>query len=65
VAVLAVLIVVHVLAMQANFNPDLGLKEKYGFHYWQIAFFDLDEEESFGTWSDRAIRVEVGIGAEL
>ena len=50
VAVLAVLVVVHVLAMQANFNSALGLKEKFGFHYWQLAFFDLDEEESFGTW---------------
>ena len=49
-AVVAVLVVIHVLAMQANFNPDLGLKEKYGFEYWQLAFFDLDEEESFGTW---------------
>jgi len=50
VAVTIVLVIVHVLAMQANFNSDLGLKEKFGFHYWQIAFFDLDEEESFGTW---------------
>ena len=49
-AVMLVLIVVHVLAMQANFNAALGLKEKFGFHYWQLAFFDLDEEESFGTW---------------
>lgn len=50
VTVMLVLIVVHVLAMQANFNAALGLKEKFGFHYWQLAFFDLDEEESFGTW---------------
>ena len=49
-AILALLIMVHVLAMQANFNPALGLKERFGFHYWQLAFFDLDEEESFGTW---------------
>ncbi len=53
--VMAVLIVVHVLAMQANFNPALGLKERYGFHYWQLAFFDLDEEESFGTWFSSGI----------
>ena len=51
----AVLVVVHVLAMQANFNPDLGLKERFGFHYWQLAFFDLDEEESFGTWFSSGI----------
>lgn len=50
IAILVVLLIVHILAMQANFNPALGLKAKYGFHYWQLAFFDLDEEESFGTW---------------
>ena len=50
VAVLTVLLVIHVLAMQANFNPALGLKERFGFHYWQLAFFDLGEEEGFGTW---------------
>jgi hypothetical protein len=50
ITILAVLILVHVIAMQANFNPALGLKERFGFHYWQLAFFDLDEEESFGTW---------------
>ncbi len=54
-AILAVLIVVHVLAMQANFNPALGLKERFGFHYWQLALFDLDEEESFGTWFNSGI----------
>ena len=54
-AILAVLVVVHVLAMQANFNPALGLKERFGFHYWQLAFFDLDEEESFGTWFNSGI----------
>jgi len=52
---LAVLVVVHVLAMQANFNPALGLKERFGFHYWQLSFFDLDEEESFGTWFSSGI----------
>lgn len=45
-----VLVVVHVLAMQAYFNADLAWKEKFGLHYWQLAFFDLDEEESMGTW---------------
>ena len=54
-AVMTVLIVVHVLAMQANFNPALGLKERFGFHYWQLSFFDLDEEESFGTWFSTGI----------
>lgn len=47
---MVVLIVLHVLAMQANFNPAWGLKDQFGFHYWQLAFFDLDEEASIGTW---------------
>jgi hypothetical protein len=47
---MAVLVLIHVLAMQANYNSALGLKEQYGFHYWQLEFFDLDSEESFGTW---------------
>ena len=60
-AVLAILIVVHVLAMQANFNTTLGLKEKYGFHYWQLAFFDLDEEEGFGTWFNSGLLLVAAI----
>jgi hypothetical protein len=56
-AVMAALVVVHLLAMQANFNPALGLKERFEFHYWQLAFFDLDEEESFGTWFSAGILV--------
>ena len=54
-AAAAALVVVHVLAMQANFNPALGLKEKYGLQYWHVAVFDLDEEESFGTWFSSGI----------
>ena len=54
-AIMTALIVIHVLAMQANFNSVLGLKERFGFHYWQLAFFDLDEEESFGTWFSSGI----------
>ena len=54
-AVMTVLVVIHVLAMQANFNPALGLKERLGFEYWHVAFFDLDEEESFGTWFSSGI----------
>lgn len=54
-AIMAALVVMHVAAMQVNFNPALGLKERFGIHYWQIAFFDLDEEESFGTWFNSGI----------
>ena len=44
------LLICHVIAMQANFNESLGIKAALGFEYWQVALFDLDEEESFGTW---------------
>ena len=50
-----VLVASHVLAMQANFNDALGFKDALEFEYWQIAIFDLDEEESFGTWFSAAI----------
>ena len=53
--IMAVLVLVHVLAMQANFNHALGLKERFGFDYWHVAMFDLDEEESFGTWFNSGI----------
>jgi hypothetical protein len=49
-AIMAVLVIVHILAMQASFNPALGLRERFGFEYWHLSVFDLDEEESFGTW---------------
>jgi hypothetical protein len=55
VSVMLVLLVAHVLAMQANFNDDLGIKQALEFEYWQVAIFDLDEEESFGTWFGAAI----------
>ena len=61
ISVLAVLILVHVFAMQANFNPELGLKERFGFHYWQLAFFDLDEEESFGTWFNSGLLLAAAV----
>ena len=53
--VMLVLVVVHVIAMQANFNDSLGWKDASGIEYWQIAVFDLDEEESFGTWFSATI----------
>ncbi|MFQ5538284.1 MAG: hypothetical protein ACE5GJ_12630 [Gemmatimonadota bacterium] len=49
-AVAGALIVLHLLAMQAFFNPALGLKERFGLEYWHVAILDLDAEESFGTW---------------
>ena len=54
-AIMSVLVAIHVLVMQANFNESLGLKEALDFEYWQVAIFDLDEEESFGTWFSTTI----------
>lgn len=45
-----VLIVLHVLAMQAYFNGAIGLEERFGLRYWHVSTLDLDAEESFGTW---------------
>ena len=45
-----VLAVVHIGAMQIIFNDDLGLADRWGLEYWHLSIFDLDEEESFGTW---------------
>ena len=55
VAVMSALLGAHLLALQANFNEALGWKDTLGFEYWQIAIFDLDEEESFGTWFSAVI----------
>ena len=50
VAIMMTLIVVHLIAMQIVFNEALEMKEKFGLEYWHFSVFDLDEEESFGTW---------------
>lgn len=49
-AIMLLLISIHILAMLANFDDLLGLKSTLDFEYWHVAIFDLDEEESFGTW---------------
>jgi len=48
--VIAGLVLVHVVAMQVIFNPRLALADNLGLEYWHLSIFDLDEEESFGTW---------------
>ena len=50
VAITIALVVAHVIAMQIIFNEALELKQGLGLEYWHLAIFDLDEEESFGTW---------------
>jgi len=54
-AIMSALIAIHLLAMQANFNESLGWKKALDFEYWHVAIFDLDEEESFGTWFSTSI----------
>jgi hypothetical protein len=48
--IMLLLVSIHILAMLANFNDLLGWKSTLDFEYWHVAIFDLDEEESFGTW---------------
>ncbi len=50
VAVATGLVVMHLIAMQAYFNDALGIAERFGLEYWHVSIFDLDAEESFGTW---------------
>ena len=60
-AVAAALVIVHVLAMQAYFNPALGLDDRFGLSYWHLSVFDLDEEESFGTWFSAGLLFAAGV----
>ncbi len=59
--VAATLVLIHLIAMQVNFNPALGLKEHFGIEYWHVAILDLDEEESFGTWFSSGILAFAGL----
>jgi len=49
-AIMITLLVAHVIAMQLIFNETLETSAKFGLEYWHLSVFDLDEEESFGTW---------------
>lgn len=49
-AIIVLLAVVHVVAMLLFYDGLFEFKAEYGLKYWQITIFDLDEEESFGTW---------------
>jgi hypothetical protein len=55
-AVAVMLTVMHALAMTLWFNDALPLVDEW----WQFAFFDLDEEESFGTWFSVGILLIAG-----
>lgn len=48
------LIVVHLVAMQIFFNPVFE-DATPDLEYWHVSIFDLDEEESFGTWFSSGI----------
>ena len=53
--VIALLCAIHVLAMWLYYGGLFDFKAEYGLKYWQITIFDLDEEESFGTWFNSII----------
>jgi hypothetical protein len=55
VAAVGLLLIMHVIAMQIIFNPDIDISDRLGLEYWHLSIFDLDEEESFGTWFSSGI----------
>jgi hypothetical protein len=59
-AAVGLLVVMHVLAMQIIFNPEWSISNKLGLEYWHLSIFDLDEEESFGTWFSSGILLIAG-----
>jgi hypothetical protein len=46
--------------MQIIFNDNLTLSDQWGIEYWHFSVFDLDEEESFGTWYSAVILLATG-----
>lgn len=54
-AIAAVLVVLHLVAMQVLYNDSLGLADRFGIEYWQVALFDLDQESALGTWFAAAL----------
>lgn len=54
-AVIVLLCLIHVLVMGIFYAGLFDFKQDYGLLYWQITIFDLDEEESFGTWFNAII----------
>ncbi len=54
-AVALALVLVHLVAMQLFFNPALEGGITSSLEYWHVSVFDLDEEESFGTWFSSGI----------
>ncbi|HHH40343.1 MAG TPA: hypothetical protein ENK50_12315 [Sedimenticola sp.] len=45
-----ILVLLHLIAVTIYFGDLFDWRETYSIHYWHISIFDLDEEESFGTW---------------
>jgi hypothetical protein len=58
--VAGVLLLVHVASMQLIFNDNLGVRDSTGLEYWHLSIFDLDEEESFGTWFSSLVLLSAG-----
>ena len=53
------LVIVHILAVLFYFG-DFVDTDQFGVKYWHISIFDLDEEESFGTWFSALILLYAG-----
>lgn len=58
--VAALLAVVHVLVVVVYYKDVGGLRGE-GLEFWHVAIFDLDEEESFGTWFSTLLLFVAGI----
>ena len=41
-------------------NTDLSTAARYGLKYWHLSVFDLDAEESFGTWYSAVLLLIAG-----
>jgi len=48
--VVMALLIVHVTAISIYYGDLFSLNDNLNIKYWHISVFDLDEEESFGTW---------------
>lgn len=48
------MMLLHFLAMQLHFNDYFDSILPFDTEYWQVSFFDMDEESSFATWYSSA-----------
>lgn len=55
----ALLVALHLVVMTIYWR-DVIPPESYDLHWWQVAVFDLDTEESFGTWFSAILLLVAG-----